>query len=267
MNSTPAAQTALVAFFLTLIALTLFAVLAWTLPATSRLEIAPGQVAPFDVVSPRQITYVSDLLTEQARNRAAGAVPEQYDIAAGSIRRQQVVRAREIATIIEATRNNADLSDAQQLDALLAIPELGLSAEAATEILALREEEWLQTATELPIALDRLLRDEIRQTDIPAVQRRVSSVLSTDLSDAAAEAAAELVSALVRPNSYPNPERTAQMRDEARVAIAPLSVTIERGETVLRAGDVATPEDVEALQQIGLLSSDWDPWAMLRALA
>lgn len=267
VNSTPGGHNALITFFLTLIGMTLFLVVGWTLPVSSRLQIAPGQVAPFDVVSPRQITYVSDLLTEQARTRAAGAVPEQYDIAAGSIRRQQVVRAREIAGIIESTRNDPSLSDAQRLDALLAIPELGLSAEAATNVLALSGADWQQTATELPIALDRLLRDEIRQTDIPSVQRRVPSALSTDLSDPATAAAAELVSALLRPNSYPNPERTREMREAARAAIAPLTVTIERGETVLRAGDVATPEDVEALQQIGLVSSEWDAWALLRALA
>jgi len=257
---------ALTILLLTLIGATLFLVLGWTAPLASRVNISPGQVAPFDVVSPRQIRYVSELLTEQARARAASAIPEQYDIAAGSIRRQQIVRAREIATFIDTIRNDAKLTDAQRLDALLAIPDLGLTGETATEVLALYKAGWEQVAAELPLALDRLLRDEIRQTDIPATQRRVPSVLNADLSETATNVAADLVSALVRPNSYPNPDRTAQMREEARAAIAPLTVTIERGETILRAGDVATPEDVEALQQIGLLSNEWDRWTLLRAL-
>jgi putative nucleotidyltransferase with HDIG domain len=267
IGASPTLQTVVTAILLALIAITLFLVLGWNAPTSSRVQIAPGQVAPFDIVAPRQITYVSDLLTEQARQRAAAAIPEQYDIAAGSIRRQQVVQSREIASVIEGIRDDPALSEAARLDALLAIPELGLTAEAAVDILALSSADWQESAQELPAALDRLLRDEIRQTDLPAVQRRVPSIVSADLSEAAAESTAALVRALARPNSFPNPDRTNELREAAREAIAPLSVTIERGEIILRAGDVATPEDVEALQQIGLVSTEWERWTLLRALA
>ncbi len=76
-----------------LVALLTF-VLGWNLPMGSRLDLKPGQVAPFDVVAPRQFTYTSALVTEQARTRAANAIPNQYDTAAGAVRREQVGRSR-----------------------------------------------------------------------------------------------------------------------------------------------------------------------------
>ncbi|MEZ4717361.1 MAG: hypothetical protein R2851_14945 [Caldilineaceae bacterium] len=47
-------------------------------------------MAPYTVVAPKRITYDSQVLTEEARERAALSVPEQYDVAEGRIRRRQV---------------------------------------------------------------------------------------------------------------------------------------------------------------------------------
>ena len=78
------------------LALLFIALLSWQLPYGSQLQLAPGEVAPHDVVAPRQITYESQVLTEQARDRAGQTVADQYDSADARIRRQQVDRSREM---------------------------------------------------------------------------------------------------------------------------------------------------------------------------
>lgn len=249
------------------LALILIAVLVWHAPLGGTLSLRPGEVAPFDVVSPQQLTYVSAILTDQARERAANAVPEQFDSASGSTRRDEIIRARRWMAEIGALRSDASSSEDERLAGLLAIEELGLSAETAILVLNLSDDDWAHAAADVPLALDRVLRNEIRPDMLATVRRGVPTTISADLSEQASEVATDLVQALVRPNSFPNPDRTEEMREAAREDVTPVSVSVARGETILRAGDVATPLDVEALGQIGFLDSDGDAWALLRSLA
>jgi membrane-associated HD superfamily phosphohydrolase len=242
-------------------------VLAWNQPLSGSVQLRPGQVAPYDVVAPRQTSYVSELLTLQARARAADAVPEQYDSAMGSVRREQVLRLRQLIGDMTSTRGDDTVPLDDKVVILTAIPELGLSKDSARALLSLEQEDWDHVALEAPQALDRALRDEIQEGNLTGARARVAATVSAELSEPAALVAVELVQAMLRPTSYPNAARTEQMRDEARQAIAPQTVTIERGQTILRAGDIASSEDIEALEQIGLLGSQWDWWVFARAFA
>ena len=265
MRATPTLQRGLMVATLTALAALLTVSLGWNLPLASRIDLKPGQVAPFDVVAPRQLTYTSALVTEQARARAANAVPNQYDTAAGAVRREQVGIARTLVGEIGAIRADTAATHAQQVEALLNLEELLLSSEAAERLLALSDEEWAQVDVAMPQAVDRLLRDEIRAEDLATAQRRVPSTLEADLTESAAVAAAELVRPLILPNSFLNVERTQTMRESASADVSPQTASVEQGEIILRAGDIASPEDVEALEQIGLLAQQWDMWSLLRA--
>jgi hypothetical protein len=61
-----------------------------------------------------------------------------------------------------------------------------------------------------------------------------------------------LVEDLVIPNSFYNAERTEQRRQLAREQVEPVTTTIERNETILRAGDIVTGLDLEALAALGM---------------
>ncbi len=55
------------------------------------------------------------------------------------------------------------------------------------------------------------------------------------------------------------------MREKARSDVPAQTVTLEQNEIIVRAGDIATDDDVEALTQIGLIQDEWDWWVTLRA--
>lgn len=262
----PSAQNSAVAIGALLLGLLIVVLLTWNSTGVGRIELRVGQVAPYDIVSPSDISFVSDILTEQARDRAENAVPDQYDSAEGAVRRQQVSLSRELSAEIATNLVNNSLSDEEKVSALLAIADLGLTSESAEQIVALTLPEWAEVAAELPSALDRIMRDDIRVEDLPAVQRRAPSIVSADLGENAAVVTAELMRALVRPNIFLNVERTEELRASARDNISPQTVNIARDEIVLREGDVATAEDVETLAQIGLLGAQWDWWQVARAL-
>jgi putative nucleotidyltransferase with HDIG domain len=240
--------------------------LSWQFPSNKQAQLRVGQVAPTDISSPARITYASDVLTEQARERAAQVVPEQYDSTEGRVRRQQFNRSREILAFITAIRNDPHASPELQVDYLLAISELALEPEAAYRIQQLSAEDWQIVVTEMPLTLDRVMRDEIRENNLAAARRRAPALIDSNVNETASEVIADLVQGLIRPNSIFNDERTEEARNQARTAVAVQQQTLERGEKIIRAGDVADAEQVEALQQVGLLQPAWDWWLLVRAI-
>jgi putative nucleotidyltransferase with HDIG domain len=248
------------------IGILLVVLLAWQAPYGSRLLLEVGEVASFNVVAPRRITYESTVQLERAQERAAQAVPDQYDTQEAAVRRQQINRARQVLDAISEVRGDDQATLAEKTDRLLEIEDLDLSAEVAVGILSLSEEEWQSVIREAPIALDRVMRDEIRENNLPLIARRVPMLVSDTLSQPASEVAIPLVQHLIRPNSTINVERTNELRAAARAAIPPQPATLEQGEIIIRAGDVATPEKVEALRQVSELQHEWDATSVVRSL-
>ena len=117
-------------------ALLLVGLLSWQIPIGSQIQLAVGEVAPHDVVVPRQITYNSQVLTDQARERAAQSVPDQYDNPDGRVRRQQLDRIRELLEFITIVRNDEFATPELQTDYLLAISDLSLTPELVLQILS-----------------------------------------------------------------------------------------------------------------------------------
>ena len=250
------------------LALLLVSLLAWQTPLRGgQVQLQVGKIAPYDIVAPSQILYESKIRTEEARERAAQAVPDQYDSTAGRVRRQQIELAHAILEQIAAVRNDPIATSTSQTDALLALEGMGLNAEQALHILTLSPADWDAVVAEAPLALDRVMREEIRDNNLIAVRRRTPVLVNTGLNEAASQVTTELTAALVRPNSILNEERTRALREQARSVVPVQFVALERGETIIRAGDRANAEDVEALAQVGLLQQGWDWWMLVRAIA
>ncbi len=256
---------AIVLIIVGLISLLMTALLAWQIPPAQQIQLAVGQVAPVNIVAPVPISYESALLTARARERAAQSVADQYDSSEGRVRRQQNNRAREILDFITMVRNDPNASAELQTDYLRAIDELQLTAEEAFQLQELDEDEWSAVVAETPLALDRIMAEDIRESTVASARRRLPSLIDTDLSDEMSALTIRLAGALIRPNSIFNPTRTEELREAARNAVPVQVHGFARGETIIRAGDVATEDDVEALMQLGLLQSDWDWWVFLRA--
>lgn len=247
------------------LSITLIALLAWQLPYGSRLQLTPGQIAPFSVVAPEPITYESEVLTARARDRAAQQVQDQYDVQEAALRRQVVATAREALAEVAEIRQHIDDTLVRQTNDLMAIEPLGIDAETVVQVLSLSDEQWAQVAREVPVVLDRAMRSEIRETTINQARRNVPGMLSGALDDVSSDVAIQLVRNLIQPNSFFNAERTATLRNEARAAVPLQFVTLTEGETVIRSGDKATEEQAEALAVLSHLQTEWDFWTVVRS--
>ncbi len=246
------------------VALVMIGILVTRLPLSGQVTLQVGDVAPRDIVAPRQATYLSDIQTEQRRALAANAVADAYDPPQARIGRQQLLLASQILDYITSVRRDS-YADAEAKTAYIrAIVGLDLPASVINRILALPEATWERVASEVPVVLEQAMRADIRENNLADERRKVAARVRLDLADEDATVVNEIVQDLLVPNSFFNSERTEERRQAARDAVEPVTATVERNEIILRSGDIVTAQDVEALRALGLQQSSWS-WQELRA--
>jgi len=211
-----------------------------------------GDVSDSDIRAPHEITYVSQILTEEARDSAEAAVRDVYDPPDARVTRQQVTKARQILDYIDSVRQDSYASPEQQRQWIAAIPDLSLSAVVIDQILSLSEEDWQEVQTETLSVVDQAMREEIRESQLDQARRRVSALVGLELSDVQAGIVSELARDLIKPNSFYNAQKTDEAKRLARESVPPVSRTIAQGEIILREGDIVTSLAVEAFSALGL---------------
>lgn len=241
-------------------------ILVVRLPASGQVLVRVGDVAQRDIVAPRQITYASEVLTEQRRVLAANAVPDAYDPPQARVGRQQFTLSGQILDFIASVRSDSFADSALKTEYIKAISSLDLSPEVITHIIDLSTPAWERVAAEVQVVLERAMREEIRENNLADERRKVPARVRLDLTDEDVAIVSDIVQDLLVPNSFYNAERTAERREDARDAVQTVTTTLERNETILRAGDIVTELDIEALRVLGLQQSTWS-WQEVRAAA
>jgi len=221
-----------------------------------RIVLDEGDVSDADIRAPLEITYVSQILTEEAKARAAAAVKGIYDPPDARVARQQVTRIGQILDYVDSVRQDSYASPEQQRQWIEAIPDLSLSAATIDQILSLSEESWQAVQAEAISVVDEAMQQEIQESQLEQARRRVSTLVDLQFSEAQAGVVSELARDLIKPNSFYNAKKTEEAKQLARESVTPASRTIVEGEIILREGDIVTSLDVEALSILGLRQAE-----------
>jgi len=227
------------------------------LPAQGGLSA--GVVSPTDITAPRQITYQSAIRTARAQDIAAARVEPIYTPPDRAQAFQQGSTAQAIADYIEAVRGDIYSSTESKAQMITAMEDVHFSPTAIEIILGLTDAQWHSVVGETLRILDSTMRREIREGQVAVVRRGISNQIGADLSEAQADIVEAWVSVLVVPNSFLDAERTEKARQEARAQVIPVEQTYVQGQIIIRRGEVVTPEQVEALEVLGLqrTRADW----------
>ncbi len=228
----------------------------WSLTgALSTVLVSEGTVASQDVMSPYAVTYKSEVLTEINQQEAADAVEPIYSRADFSIARQQLNQLLEALSFIESVRQDNFSSQEQKYTDLAALEGIYISQDTAEQILDLSDLRWQTVHQEAVVILEQVMRNDIRQIDLEEARQQLPSLVSLSLSEDQAQLVVELASAFVAPNSFYSEEQTQAAREEAIANVLPVTRSIAAGETIIRRGEVVQAEDIEALQEVGLLTT------------
>lgn len=224
-----------------------------TRPSIYRLSV--GDVATQDIQAPNAITYTSQVQTEHMRSAAEQQVAAVFLPADPGIARQQLELLRASLDFISNVRADAFATNEQRLTDISAMDNIQLNREDASRILAMNEARWQTVKQEALVVLEQVMRNTIRDGQVTDAQRSVPTLISFTLTQDQALTVASLVTPFVVPNSLYSQEQTAAARKAANNSIQPVTRTFAAGETIVRRGQIITPEMYEALQQFGLIET------------
>ncbi|MEJ2413283.1 MAG: HDIG domain-containing protein [Anaerolineales bacterium] len=228
----------------------------WSLTgALSTVRVSEGSVASQEVMAPYAVTYQSEILTEQRREEAAQAVEPIYTSPDFAIARQQLTQLREALDFIESVRQDPYSTQDQKFTDLGALEGIFISQDMAEQLLSLSDVRWQTVRQEAVVVLEQVMRTAIREEDLEEARQQLPSLVSLSLSEDQVQLVVDLAAAFVAPNSVYNQDATEAARQAARESVAPVTRTIAAGETIVRRGEVVQPVDVEALQEVGLLTT------------
>ena len=228
----------------------------WSLTgALSTVLVSEGNVASQDVMSPYAVTYQSRVLTEEAQQEAAQAVDPIYTRQDSAIARRQLNQLKDALIFIDSVRTDEFASQEQKYTDLAALDGIYISQDTAEQILTLSDVRWQTVRQESIVILEQVMRTAIREVDLEEARQQLPSLVSLSLSEDQVSLVVELASAFVAPNSVYSEEATEAARQEAIAEVPPVNRSIVAGETIVRRGEIVRAEDIEALQEVGLLTT------------
>ncbi|MCL5959354.1 MAG: HDIG domain-containing protein [Chloroflexi bacterium] len=216
----------------------------------SRYQLYEGDVSPRDIKSPVKVNFVSQSRTKEERSRAESAVAEVYVQDLGVLPQQKEKLLDISRRISDARRESAPLQ--QKADSIRKIPGLSLSRASIDAVLAFDDQSWRAVTNETTLLLEAVLRDKVTEKQLPEAKAKLPTLVSASLTGAQSAVVVNLTENLLKPTFAVDQEATAKAKKEARDAVQPVRIGVEKGEIILRDGDVVKETDVEKLDAAGL---------------
>jgi putative nucleotidyltransferase with HDIG domain len=241
-----------------LLAAALTAILTLDL-APGRVSIEVGKVAPNDIRAPTTTQFVSQLETKAAQDKAAAAVPPQYEpiapateIANTQIHEFNVLKGN-ISDLL-ARRDQGKLTGDALTSALKAQLGARLTATQIALLARMSAAQWTELTAAAGAVLATTQAGEVREENLAAIRVQAHNAITADLGDDARQMAGDLAASFVAPNERESPALTEQERQAARNAVPQVLVTVQRDQVIVQAGQVVTAAQLEMLEQLGLTS-------------
>ena len=218
-----------------------------------------GDVATTDITAPRTITYISDILTEEAKKDAADNVNNIYLPADPSISRTQVQNLRYVFQYINIVRNDEYSSREQKISDIKSITVTELDEDTILSLLNLSQEDWTTLQDESIRILENLMRNSIRETQVNTQIQNIPAMINYYISQSVANLVSNIVGRFVVANGLYSEELTEKNKSEARNAVQPRERTYVINQTVVQKGQIVTELNYEALNKMGLVVSQSNP--------
>lgn len=237
----------------------IWAALTLSLPGEyGRLEV--GQPSPISIWAPKEVVYISEVLTAERQAQAENHADNLVYVYDPQIPIQQRQSLNALLDTINGVREDPSLQRADRLAKLVTLPNaaLQISESQADQILSLDGDRWEQLHRQTLLLYDRAIERYDYAIDERALiqlrERWLSYWLATtSLSPTQRDLARFFTDSFLRVNRTLDETATAERRQRARDSVPPQQVQVLAGETIVREGEIVTPQMIEKLQQTGAL--------------
>ena len=152
-----------------------------------------------------------------------------------------------------ALRTNVEITTDEKKSNLVELSDVRLKLETIDYLVSMSDPRWEIVQSESLRVLEQVMRRAIYEDKVESTQAGIPSIVSLTLNEQQSALVAELASAFVLPNSFFSEELTTAAQQSARDAVKPIVQTYKSGETIVPAGEIITPADMEAFQKLDMI--------------
>jgi putative nucleotidyltransferase with HDIG domain len=220
--------------------------------------IQEGKPSPKSIRASRDIEFVDTERTEALRETAAANIQKQYA-------RDWAAEARSIDLIhrlfgtVRQVRNNAALNPEAKISALTEYVGAGFDVKVLIVLVTMPESDLNEIETTIVAQMDQVYRDMITSEKIDSKKEELKTIASDLTADKNTNLVVSEVGAFyLKPNYLYDKAATDKLRKDAMAEISPLVVNLQKGQIVVREGEIVTTTQVKILKELGLLKRGID---------
>ncbi len=243
--------------FVASLTIVILLVLSFDFVSGAEVSVTLGEPAPEDIVAPQSIVYVSEILTEQARDQAAASIQDQYTPLDLSIARAQKNLVRSVFSFIDTVRSDPFANRDTKYGYLAEIHDLTFEPQVADDLLTMNQTDFDTARDNILQIVENTMRQGVIEGQLSEARRKAAQGAAFDLTQAQERVVTTLAPQFVLPNIFLDAESTETLRDEARQNVQPISQNVTEGQGILRVGDTVRQVDLEMLDKLGLLQESF----------
>jgi cyclic-di-AMP phosphodiesterase PgpH len=239
-------------------------VILWTAFLPSLHGFSVGAPAPETVVADQTVTVLDVAATAELKQRVAELVEPVYAPAKEAL----PTAAQDLEDFFaQVSSARAQLTGPADLPA--AVDQLKQTAPRAVSTQTLEYLLTIDAATydllqrQALGALTTVYSDRITPDSVEAARQHLRSITNSLAgSEATANAVYEVAADFIRPNQVLDEAQTLARKEAAMDQVAPVMVTVEEGDTVVRKGQTVTAQHMVVFKALGLTGSrsGWKVW-------
>ncbi|MCB8953676.1 MAG: HDIG domain-containing protein [Ardenticatenales bacterium] len=237
-------------------------IMALNLVTGPQVSVVVGEPAARDIIASQSITFESALATQRQKDNAAASVGTIYSTPDLSIGRAGREQAQVIFNFVDVVRADGVTDAGTRARYLHAIETITIEPQIAVDILTFTPAEFSAVKDDILRIVEEVMRQEIRETGVSEARRTARSQISFYLTTPQERVVTSLAPQFIVANTFPDESATEQKRNEAIAAVEPVLHSATKGERIIRVGEIVDAEDVEMLEQLGLLRQHTD-WAQI----
>jgi putative nucleotidyltransferase with HDIG domain len=213
------------------------------------VDIQIGKVSRDTVVSP--INKIDETATKLAKDRAANSVDPQYT-KDEHLTNSQIEKIDLIFADVRRIITDTTLSETEKINSLKDAISHNLPAEFYLRLVRTSPRELTDLRLSTRDIVSNSLSEGVRSKELNGKKNQVDSLLVTStLSSNNRYLARELIRYFLLPNELYDQRKTELLREAAKDTVEPL--TIKKGQVLVSAGEVVTPDQYRKLTEIGLI--------------
>ncbi len=236
-----------------------------------KILLKEGQICSKDILSPGDFEFVDLEATQNLREKAAKSIKEVYDLNLANIENvekqidslfskikeyKEKIDESSKDTNDDVTENGRRLTDDELNEMANEINEdfgLYISEQVIASCLQLDNLSLEKIRVDIKSSMRKIMEQGIKIDDLENAKKqliREISEISLDHHDALI--ASEIATSLLLPSLFLNEKDTEKRRQEAIASVDDVIRTIQKGQIIIRKGEVVTSEDIAILNALGL---------------